>query len=841
MPKEIGVPHEDLLAAFEKETHEKALLDITNSVWISSVGFSLFIVLDYFIYTRLFLLFLAIRIGVVAANAIVFLTLRTSFARRHPREIAMIQYLVYGIAVIVMIHLAEGHASPYYAGLNVILLSSLFILPLDRRRMTIICALIYALYLLPILILQRIENFSIFLNNNFFLLATIAFSIISSHLSTRMRFREFSGRYNLAQANEELKKLDVLKSQFFANVSHEVRTPLTSIMAPVQSLYQGDVGPLQPEHQRLIGQVYINSLKLLDMINQMLDFSKFEAGKMQLRLRYTDLDELARDIASTFQDVIERKGLKMHYVRDGEVPAIYLDNEKLERILSNLIRNAIKFTDSGTITLRIGAAAGKHWLEVRDTGIGIPAEHLPNIFKRFQQVDGSSTRRYEGTGLGLTIVKEAVELMRGTVSVQSEEGRGTTFRIEIPANLEQLVQDAFIERRRIPERRLLSFDFDGQDRRQQSRRVSDFAHISVDELALIDREHLNLRAKESSAAESVEGPAIDKVLLVEDNVDLRSYVSRMLTRFGHQVTTAADGLDGWEHVQNQLPDIVISDIMMPRMDGFELARKIKTTEKTRRIPVILITAKPELESKLTGLEIGADDYLPKPINIRELDARIKNLVTTRSFQQALAREAELNTRMEELSMSFSQSLEIRDFNTAGHSRDVLHLGTLIAEALGLPVDDRKFRESLLLHDIGKLGIPDRILLKESALNAEEWQIMRRHPEMGADLLGHFESYKEISLIILAHQEHYDGSGYPKGLSGEQIPIIARIIAIADAYHAMTSNRPYRKAMEPAAAAQELIRNRGTQFDPKLVDAFIQGLIRLRLVKPEDLQQKAETA
>jgi signal transduction histidine kinase len=137
-----------------------------------------------------------------------------------------------------------------------------------------------------------------------------------------MRFREFTGRYNLAQANEELKKLDVLKSQFFANVSHEVRTPLTSIMAPVQSLYQGDVGPLQPEHQRLIGQVYINSLKLLDMINQMLDFSKFEAGKMQLRIRYTDLDELARVIASTFQDVFERKGLMMHFVRDGRYPRL---------------------------------------------------------------------------------------------------------------------------------------------------------------------------------------------------------------------------------------------------------------------------------------------------------------------------------------------------------------------------------------------------------------------------------------------------------------------------------------------------------------------------------------
>jgi response regulator RpfG family c-di-GMP phosphodiesterase/anti-sigma regulatory factor (Ser/Thr protein kinase) len=624
-----------------------------------------------------------------------------------------------------------------------------------------------------------------------------------------------------------------LKSQFFANVSHEVRTPLTSILAPVQSMVQGDVGPLAGEQQQLISQVYRNTLKLLDMINQMLDFSKFEAGKMQLRLRSTDLEELVRDIVSIFQDVIERKGLKLHFTRENELKPIYLDTDRFERILTNLIRNAYKFTEVVSITVRVGSGIGKLWLEVRDTGIGIPQSHLANIFKRFQQVDGSSTRKYEGTGLGLTIVKESVDLMRGTVTVQSEEGRGTTFRVEVPANLEQLVPDAFIDRRRVPERRFLAYEFDGSERRKLARRTSDLAKITADDLALIERDQLSLQEKELSASEASTAPTHDRVLLVEDNVDLRAYISRMLSRFGHEMATAVDGLDGWEHVQNHLPDIVVSDIMMPRMDGYELARKIKSSEKTRRIPVILITAKPELESKLAGLELGADDYLPKPINIRELDARIKNLVTSRSYQQALAREAELNIRMEELSMSFSQSLEIRDFNTAGHSRDVLHLGSLIAEALGIPTD-RKFKDSLLLHDIGKLGIPDRILLKESALNEEEWKIMKKHPELGANLLGHFDSYREISGIILAHQEHYDGKGYPRGLQGPAIPLIARIIAIADAYHAMTSQRPYRAALPPLVAAKELIRNRGTQFDAKMVDAFIQGLIQLRIINKTDL-------
>jgi HD-GYP domain-containing protein (c-di-GMP phosphodiesterase class II) len=206
---------------------------------------------------------------------------------------------------------------------------------------------------------------------------------------------------------------------------------------------------------------------------------------------------------------------------------------------------------------------------------------------------------------------------------------------------------------------------------------------------------------------------------------------------------------------------------------------------------------------------------------------------TRNLQQALAREAELGARMEELSMSFSQSLEIRDFNTAGHSRDVLHLGSIIAEGIGIPID-RMLRDSLLLHDIGKLGIPDRILLKESPLTCDEWEIMKKHPELGASLLAHFESYREISSVIFAHQEHLNGAGYPRGLKGDEIPLFARIIAIADAYHAMTNNRPYRKALPKSEAVRELTRNRGTQFDAVLVDAFIKGLHQRNMISADDL-------
>jgi putative nucleotidyltransferase with HDIG domain len=830
----------NLVQEFNKESTQKAIGDTKTATVAASIAFPIFSVLDYFVYPEHYFEFLLIRAAVIVICMSVFGLMHTKLGKAYPKEFGVFAYIVCCLSIVLMVHRVGGYVSPYYAGINLVLIIFLAILPMDLRRTVVICAVAYAAYILPIIAFQTIENTAIFLNNNFFFLSTIILVVISSHFATNLRYKEFSARYSLAEANEELKKLDILKSQFFANVSHEVRTPLTSVISPIQSLYQGDMGDLTPEQSRLISQMYRNSLKLLDMINQMLDFSKFEARKMQLRLGPVDLDETIRDIMSVFEDVTERKGIKLGYVREAKIPPLYLDADKVERVLMNLLRNAIKFTESGSITVRAGKKQGRVLIEVEDTGIGIPKDHLPDIFKRFQQVDASSTRRYEGTGLGLTIVKEAIDLMKGSIEAFSEEGKGTRFVIRLPNNLDKLVPDAFIERR-MDERRKLSLTFRGEERRKAKRRKADLAKVSVDDLALIEKELYPLEPADEREREEVFREANDIVLLVEDNADLRNYIAKMLKRFSHRVLTAEDGLDGWHRVRNDLPDIIVSDVMMPRMDGLELISKVKSEEKTMHIPVILITAKHELDSKIEGLKTGADDYLSKPVNIRELDARIKNLLTTRKFQLALAHADELKTRMEELSMSFSQSLEMRDSNTAGHSRDVLALGSMIAEEIGLEID-QVLRDSLLLHDIGKLGIPDRILLKQSSLTEEEWEIMKTHSELGANLLGNHESYKEVSRIVLAHQEHYDGTGYPNNLKGKAIPLYARIIAIADAYHAMTSDRPYRRALTPATAARELLKHSGHQFDPKLVKAFIDGLLKKGDISEADLQAaEAKTA
>ena len=262
--------------------------------------------------------------------------------------------------------------------------------------------------------------------------------------------------------------------------------------------------------------------------------------------------------------------------------------------------------------------------------------------------------------------------------------------------------------------------------------------------------------------------------------------------------------------------------MMPKMDGYELLKNIRKHDFLKELPVILITAKSGDDPKLKALGIGADDYLPKPINVRELDARIRNLLTKRDLRKAAAEALVMDQRIEELMTGFAQSLEIRDAETGNHSREVLELGTLIASELGMNIDNT-LKASLLLHDIGKIGIPDSILLKPSRLDDDEMEVMKQHPAIGRNLLESFSNFKEVSEIILAHQEHCDGTGYPKGLSGEEIHPIARIIAVADAYHAMTNTRRYRQALSREEAFEELKKHSGTQFDPEVVDAFIKAM------------------
>lgn len=423
---------------------------------------------------------------------------------------------------------------------------------------------------------------------------------------------------------EKLRELDQLKSRFFANISHEFRTPLTLILGPVEKWKdKADDKDLQKD----LSMMQRNARRLLRLINQLLDISKLEAGSMKLQASPGNIVSFAKGVAQSFQSVAANKNITLEVMSDSDQIELYFDRDKMEKILSNLLSNAFKFTaEGGTVTLSLRAP--RQWGEVplsdpassrdsesgtisrnqdeiveiaiTDTGIGIPAEELPHIFDRFYQVDGSHTREQEGTGIGLALVKELVDVHHGTISVKSEVGKGTEFTIQFSLGRAHLKDDEIVKG---PE--------------EEETKIAQLETSIVSEGTLETGEERQ---------EAVEGRPI--ILVVEDNADVRSYIREYLDPT-YRVLEARDGDEGVKLAVETVPDLIISDVMMPKKDGYELCRVLRRDEKTSHIPIILLTAKAGTESKIEGLETGADDYLVKPFEAKELLVRVKNLIDLR--------------------------------------------------------------------------------------------------------------------------------------------------------------------------------------------------------------------
>lgn len=415
-----------------------------------------------------------------------------------------------------------------------------------------------------------------------------------------------------AQA-QKLREMDHLKTQFFSNVSHEFRTPLTLIIGPLESMLagkeDGDPAKMHRQHEVMLR----NARRLLRLINQLLDLSKLDAGRMQLRARSADLIDFLKPITSAFESFAEKREIRMRLIAETDMEEVWFDPEKIEKVMFNLISNAFQFTAAGgqvTISAESCNRSGKSWVRiaVKDTGSGIPAKEIPFLFDRFRQVDGSETRRQEGTGIGLSLVKELVTLHHGEVEVESEEGTGSTFIVWLPLG------EAHLE---------AGEKFRGKD---------DNYSLKTNRAA-IETSHLD---KPTTSTEPGNAMATETILIVDDNPDIRQYISNAFA--GHyRVLEAVDGAHGLGIVHSHRPDLIISDVMMPNIDGYEMCRRIKADRKLKHIPIVLLTAKASDEMKVEGLEIGADDYLSKPFNVRELFARVKNLLEIGRRQRNMRR------------------------------------------------------------------------------------------------------------------------------------------------------------------------------------------------------------
>ena len=317
-----------------------------------------------------------------------------------------------------------------------------------------------------------------------------------------------------------------------------------------------------------------------------------------------------------------------------------------------------------------------------------------------------------------------------------------------------------------------------------------------------------------------------QILVVDDDPMIVDVLTRFLTREGYGVITAHNGIEALDQVKNHQPDLILLDVTMPEMDGFTACRLLKEDERTALIPITMLTGLDDREHRTRGIEAGADDFLTKPFEHSILRARIRS-------QLRLKRLTDQLEHTENVIFMLAQAVEEKDSYTEGHLRRLRSYGEQLAVACGLGYNDvRAVRYGGILHDIGKIGVSEAILRKPGPLDNAEMAEMRRHPAIGARIVMQMRFAREVGPIVMAHHENWDGSGYPDGLYGSQIPIGARIIAIVDAYDAMTTDRPYRKALDMNEVIRRLRAARASQFDPDTLDAFLDLVISGRLVVPE---------
>ena len=420
---------------------------------------------------------------------------------------------------------------------------------------------------------------------------------------------------------ERLLQLDKQKTEFFQNISHEFRTPITLIQGPLESAVTAGEGL---SHQQSAIALR-NSRRLLRLVNQLLDLQRLDAGKMQPSFHPCNLVEFVNQIVESFRPYGEKKGLYLE-TEMSECPQVYLDMEKFDKVVYNLLSNAMKFTpEGGRITVKLQLTDSHCKLQVQDTGIGIPPAQIPQLFERFRQAEGAENRSYEGSGLGLALVKELVEMHGGKVTVDSIYGKGTTFTLWLVTGNSHL-----------PIEQVVETPLELNTAR---------AKVELADLELIEATTENIENIENITENLLsDSDKLHTILVVDDNPDLRNYVSDILRRNGYRVVTARNGYEGFSKTQEILPNLIVTDLMMPMVTGLEMIGMIRDQDNLKGTPIILLTAKVDDETRIESTEYGADAYLAKPFNDRELLAEVRNLLALKANER---RVLELNTYLTE--------------------------------------------------------------------------------------------------------------------------------------------------------------------------------------------------
>jgi signal transduction histidine kinase len=515
--------------------------------------------------------------------------------------------------------------------------------------------------------------------------------------ANKMEREIFTRAQEIQEANKKLLEAEKVKSEFFANVSHELRTPLSLILSPLESILSEKYGVISEQQRNYLYTIYNNAMRLLQMVNGLLDFSKFEAGKMNVNREPTELTGLIKLILNDFESMMRGNHIDLFCEIEFGDQYVLMDRYLFERILFNLISNAAKFTpEGGKVIVRASQQGDQLTVSIEDTGIGIPESAIKNLFQKFHQVEGSSTRRFEGTGLGLAMVKEFTELLGGTVSVISQESKGSTFTVQCLAPVTTLAP-------------------------RSSRAVA-------------ERKTLVMQYQKTGFQQSVESGAsregLLKVLICEDNEELSAYIVSVLQEIC-QTKTANNGEQAMEFVHSWQPDLVLSDVMMPKKDGLAVCREIKSNPKTSHIIVVLLTALTHREAMLKGWEAKANEYLFKPFHPEELLTRIKSLLASiqdrkeanRLLEQRNVELTRLNASLESFSYSVSHDLRAPLRSIEGYAKVLLedHVKLLPPDgqhALNIIINNSE-KMNNLIEDLLQFSKLDRKTLDKSHVDMND--------------------------------------------------------------------------------------------------------------------------
>ncbi len=711
--------------------------------------------------------------------------------------------------------------------------------------------------------------------------------------------------------------------RLLSHMSHELRGPLTAILGMADLVLDTQ---LTLDQREMLGVVQRGGRNLVGILNNVLDLSKLDAGRVELNQRPFEFRSCLEECLELLAGTAVQKGIELGYTVEDTTPSRLLgDGDRLRQVLMNVVGNAVKFTDAGHVvvavtTRRLRDGTAEVHVAVTDTGPGIPTDRLEAVFDEFVQADAATGGRYGGTGLGLSISRRLVEMMGGRIWAESDGRQGSTLHFTIVARSAD-TPDTLLPGRQpalLGKRLLVLHDNEtiGAMLTDQLGRWGIQVHLATEaadaldwlkageryDMALINQQvagldgrslasaihavpgaktvplvlltSLGLEALQAGAAAAesarfaaylskpvkyarlhellmrtfaVEAPAETRIqaygqvhhamaeraprrgssaevggfglagariLLADDDPGIRGTLERLLRESGSEVVSVGDGRAALEEFVYFDPDVVLLDGSMPELDGFDACRRLKDDPHTRLTPVVILTGLSGDADRLRGIEAGADDIVLKPFEWRELLTRVRVLTERKRFTDGL-------DRAEAALVTMARCIELRDTDTHGHCDRLSGYASRLGERLGLdPSTIHALRLGGVIHDIGKVAVPDAILNKPGPLTDEEWAIMRMHPIEGERICAGLNAFRRVLPIIRHHHERMDGSGYPDGLRGEEIPVSARILQMVDIYDALTTNRAYKPAMSTARAL-EIIQeevHRGWR-DPAIFEAF----------------------